>query len=171
MLGSPFTWPPSPIPISSRTVLLHTHTDSSTVTFFLTFHHIKLLPLCSFPSLKWISSFSQEWFLSSFKIQPQMLPLQRGFPDHSISSQHAYPCLVASYLPNSYAPWGFTLGSVVKNPSVNAGDSSSIPGLRKIPWRRKWQPTPYSCLRTSWTEAPGGLQSIGVAKNQTRLRD
>ena len=31
---------------------------------------------------------------------------------------------------------------VVKNPPDNAGDAGSIPGVRKIPWRRKWQPTP-----------------------------
>ena len=32
-----------------------------------------------------------------------------------------------------------------KNPPANAGDTGdggSIPGVRKIPWRRKWQPTP-----------------------------
>ena len=35
------------------------------------------------------------------------------------------------------------LALVVKNPPANAGDmrnTGSIPG--KIPWRRKWQPTP-----------------------------
>jgi len=26
--------------------------------------------------------------------------------------------------------------------SFNAGDQGSIPGWRKIPWRRKWHPTP-----------------------------
>ena len=34
---------------------------------------------------------------------------------------------------------------VVKNPSTNAGDirdEGLIPGVRKIPWRRAWQPTP-----------------------------
>ena len=34
---------------------------------------------------------------------------------------------------------------VVKNPPANAGDvrdTGSIPGLRKSPWRWKWQPTP-----------------------------
>ena len=39
---------------------------------------------------------------------------------------------------------GFPGGSVVKNPSANAGDtrdSGLIPGLG-IPWRRKWQPIP-----------------------------
>ena len=36
-------------------------------------------------------------------------------------------------------------GSVVKNPPTNAGDVGSVPGLEippKIPWKRKWQPTP-----------------------------
>jgi len=31
-------------------------------------------------------------------------------------------------------------GSVVKNPPTNAGDRFN-PWFRKIPWRRKWQPT------------------------------
>ena len=26
--------------------------------------------------------------------------------------------------------------------ACNAGDPDSVPGLEKIPWRRKWQPTP-----------------------------
>ena len=33
----------------------------------------------------------------------------------------------------------------VKNPPVNAGGirvKGLIPGLRRFPWRRKWQPTP-----------------------------
>ena len=36
---------------------------------------------------------------------------------------------------------------VVKNLPANAGhvrDAGSVPGLGKIPWRRKWQPTPIS---------------------------
>ena len=37
---------------------------------------------------------------------------------------------------------GFPGGSVVKNPPANAGDSSSISGSGRSPWRRKWQPTP-----------------------------
>ena len=41
--------------------------------------------------------------------------------------------------------WGFPCGSVVKNPPANAGDAGDM-GLdswvRRIPWRRKWQPTP-----------------------------
>ena len=40
---------------------------------------------------------------------------------------------------------GFPGGSVVKNPHANAGDAGGlglIPGVRRIPWRRKWKPTP-----------------------------
>ena len=37
---------------------------------------------------------------------------------------------------------GIPGGSVEKNPSANAGDVSPIPGIGKIPWRRKWQPIP-----------------------------
>jgi len=37
---------------------------------------------------------------------------------------------------------GFAGGTVVKNPPADAGDTGSIPGVGKIPWRRKWQPTP-----------------------------
>ena len=41
---------------------------------------------------------------------------------------------------------GFPGGSEVKASACNAGDLGSIPGsdpwVEKIPWRRKWQPTP-----------------------------
>ena len=30
---------------------------------------------------------------------------------------------------------------MVKNPPVNAGDTRGTGSIRKIPWRRKWQPT------------------------------
>ena len=43
--------------------------------------------------------------------------------------------------------------------------------VRKIPWRRKWQPTPIFLLGAFlWTKEPGGLQSIGVAESD-RLSD
>ena len=40
---------------------------------------------------------------------------------------------------------GFPGGAVVKNLFANAGDSGDAgfnPWVRKMPWRRKWQPTP-----------------------------
>ena len=39
---------------------------------------------------------------------------------------------------------GFLSVSVLKSLPANAGDSGSIPGVGKIPWRRKWQPTSVS---------------------------
>ena len=35
------------------------------------------------------------------------------------------------------------------------------PWVRKVPWRRKWQPTPALTWRIPWTEEPGGLQTMG----------
>ena len=37
---------------------------------------------------------------------------------------------------------GFPSGSDSKEFAHNAGDLGSNPWVRKIPWRRKWQPTP-----------------------------
>ena len=37
---------------------------------------------------------------------------------------------------------GFPAGSVVKNLPANAGDHGFHTWVGKIPWRRKWQPTP-----------------------------
>ena len=42
-------------------------------------------------------------------------------------------------------PRGFPSGSVVKNPSVNAGDVGSIPGLRS-PGEGNGNPLQYFCL-------------------------
>ena len=37
--------------------------------------------------------------------------------------------------------------------------------VRKIPWRRAWQPTPVFLPGESpWTEEPGGLQSTGLQR-------
>ena len=38
---------------------------------------------------------------------------------------------------------------MIKNPSASAGDEGSIPALRRVPWRRKWQPTPVFLPRKS----------------------
>ena len=56
--------------------------------------------------------------------------------------------------------WGFPGGAVVKNPPANAGDTGSILG-QENPMREEMA-THSSILawRTSWTEKPGGLQSI-----------
>ena len=33
---------------------------------------------------------------------------------------------------------------MAQNSTASAGDAGSTPGSGKIPWRRKWQPTPVS---------------------------
>ena len=43
---------------------------------------------------------------------------------------------------------------MVKNPPANAGDAGLIPQVRKMHWKRKWQPTPVflpgkSCEQSS----------------------
>ena len=51
-----------------------------------------------------------------------------------------------------------------KEPACNAGAAEAarlIPGVRKIPWRRAWQPTPVLAWRIPWTEEPGSPQSTG----------
>ena len=37
----------------------------------------------------------------------------------------------------------------------------SDPWVRKTPWRRKWQPLLYSCLKNSMDRGPGRLQFLG----------
>ena len=66
---------------------------------------------------------------------------------------------------------GFPGGSVVKNPPAKAGDSGDaglIPGVKKLPWRRKWQPTPVFL-----PEESHGQRTLvcGVTKGGTRLSD
>ena len=55
---------------------------------------------------------------------------------------------------------GFLDSSLVKNLPADAGEVGSIPELRKIPWRRKWQLTPvFLPGKFPSTKEPGGLQS------------
>ena len=56
---------------------------------------------------------------------------------------------------------------VVKNLPAYSGDIRDVCGfdtwVRKIPWRRAWQPTPVILPGESpWTEETGSLQSIGM---------
>ena len=47
-------------------------------------------------------------------------------------------------------------------PCRNCRRCSFAPWVRKIPWRRKWQPTPvFLPGEFPWTEELGGLQSMG----------
>ena len=48
----------------------------------------------------------------------------------------------------------FPSGSVVKNPSANAGDVGSISGFARSPGRRNGNPRQYSCLESSMDKGP-----------------
>ena len=64
---------------------------------------------------------------------------------------------------------GFPSGSAIKNSPAKAGDMGSIPGSKKIPWRRKRrQPIQYSYLgnpadRGTWkATVDGGAKESDV---------
>ena len=64
------------------------------------------------------------------------------------------------------------VAQMVKNPPVAPRFDTWV---GKIPWRNKWQSTPYSCLENSkdrgaWWATVHGV-AHGVAKSQTRLSD
>ena len=65
---------------------------------------------------------------------------------------------------------GFPGGSVVKNLPANAGDPAFSPWSRKTPLEEE-MPTHSSILawEIPWTEEPGGLQSMGVAKESDTI--
>ena len=64
-----------------------------------------------------------------------------------LTSASAVFCLLCLLFLNILILWsnvqrGFPSGSVVKNLPANAGEEQFDPRVGKIPWRRRWQPTP-----------------------------
>ena len=74
------------------------------------------------------------------------------------------------WLTMGYSQKGFTGGSVVKNSPACAGDTGLTPQVRKIPWRRAWQPTPV--LLPGEFHRQRAWQAIvhGVSQGQTWLK-
>ena len=62
---------------------------------------------------------------------------------------------------------GFPGGSVVKNPSANAGDAESTPGSGRFPGEGNGNPLQYSCLENPMDRGTWWLQSHGATKDQT----
>ena len=61
---------------------------------------------------------------------------------------------------------------MVKNPPTNAGDigaKGSIPGSGRFTGEGHGNPSSILGWRISWTQEPGGLQSIG-SQSQTQLK-
>ena len=53
-------------------------------------------------------------------------------------------------------------GSDSKESACSARDPGSILGSGRSPGEGHGNPLQYSCLENSWTEEPGGLQSIDL---------
>ena len=62
---------------------------------------------------------------------------------------------------------GFPGGSVVKNPPINAGDTGSIPGLKRAPRVGSGNPLQYSYLENSMDRAAWRVTVHGVGKSDT----
>ena len=60
--------------------------------------------------------------------------------------------------------WGFPTGSVVKNPTANAGDVGSVPGLGRSPGEGRGNPLQYSCLGNPVDRGACRATVHGVAK-------
>ena len=70
--------------------------------------------------------------------------------------------------------WASQVLLVLKNSPANAGDirgTGSIPGLGNPLEEGMATHSSILAWRIPWTEEPGGLQSMGVAKSLTQLSD
>ena len=78
--------------------------------------------------------------------------------------------------PEILLPWPIKRASqlalVVKNPPANAGDvgRSFHPWVGKVPWRRKWLPTPVFSPGEPQDRGAWRATVHGVAKSRTRLK-
>ena len=59
----------------------------------------------------------------------------------------------------------FPGGSMVKNPAESRR-CGFLPWMRKIPWRRKWEPLQYSGLENPSGRGAWGAKSMGLLKRQ-----
>ena len=64
---------------------------------------------------------------------------------------------------------GFPHGSMAKNLPANAGDAGSVSALGRSLEKEVATRSRILAWEIPWTEKPGGLQSMGSQKSQTRL--
>ena len=58
---------------------------------------------------------------------------------------------------------------MVKNPSANAGDMGSIPGLGRPPGEGNGNPLQYFCMENPMDRGPGRLQSMWLQRAEHDL--
>ena len=107
-------------------------------------------------------------------------PLPGDLPDLGIRlASLTSPALTGGFFPTS-AIWEpqlsssnpyFPSGSNSKESTCNAGDLGLISGSGKIPWRRKWQPTPVFLLGNPMDRGAWLVTVHGATKCQTGLND
>ena len=67
-----------------------------------------------------------------------------------------------------HIPWASQVVLVAKSPPSNTGEEGDvglIPGLGRSPGGGHGNPLQYSWLENSWTEEPGGVQSMGLQES------
>ena len=64
-----------------------------------------------------------------------------------------------------YHTIGFPVGLDGRESACNTGDPGSIPGSGRPPGEGNGNHFSILAWRIPWTEEPGGLQSVGVAKS------
>ena len=79
--------------------------------------------------------------------------------------------LFHSFLWLSSVPLGFPGDSVVKNTPANAGDVSSVPGLKDPLGKDVLTHSSILTWEIPWAEELGGLQSMCSQKSLTQLSD
>ena len=65
---------------------------------------------------------------------------------------------------------GFPGGSVIKNPSANAGDVGSNPGSERSPREESRNPLQYSCLENPMDRRASWATVHGVTNSWIRLK-
>ena len=74
-------------------------------------------------------------------------------------------CPVEQEMASSLDVLGFSGGSVIKNPPVNTGDTSSIPGSGRSPGGGKGNPLQFACLGNLMNRGAWKATVLGNTKN------
>jgi len=101
----------------------------------------------------------------------------------TISKRYIPPMFTVAFYncQDTQATWTSQVALVIKNPLKQLSSSSSSqcrrykrcgfsPWVGKIPWRRAWKPTPYSCLENPMGRGAWWAMVNRIAKSQTWLK-